>query len=402
MERNVARRLDYGSGKHNFCGLRIALVILHANPARGGAERYTVDLARALRERGHEVSLVASTFADGVAPAGDVMLPAGGATRDARYAHFLDRLDAHLAQARYDVVHAMVPVRRCDVYHPHAGIAAEAIESAHLKHHGALRQVLARTATRLNARRQRFARVERALLGGPLPPVVICLSNYVSQVVRRHYNLPDSRLATLFNAVNLDHFNPAARPHAGQEVRARFGIGPDRIVALMIAQDFVRKGLREAIRAAAQVNDSRLLLLVAGKQDASSYQRLAQAVGIGDRVRFAGPTTDPYAFYRAADFFVLPTRHDPCSLVVLEALAMGLPVISTVFNGACEIMTDGTHGFVLDDPAQIDAIARSMRALLEPDRRTAMARACLQLRPRLAYDRHLDEMLRVYDRAAGR
>jgi len=56
---------------------------------------------------------------------------------------------------------------------------------------------------------------------------------------------------------------------------------------------------------------------------------------------------DPYAFYRAADFFVLPTRHDPCSSSWLEALAMGLPVISTIFNGACEIMIDGVHGFVL-------------------------------------------------------
>ena len=115
----------------------------------------------------------------------------------------------------------------------------------------------------------------------------------------------------------------------------------------MIAQDFARKGLREAIAALAVTQDPKLVLLAVGKQDPSSYRKLAAERGVSDRVIFAGSTTDPFAFYRAADFFVLPTRHDPCSLVVLEAIAMGVPVISTVFNGACEIMSDGKHGFVL-------------------------------------------------------
>jgi len=116
-------------------------------------------------------------------------------------------------------------------------------------------------------------------------------------------------------------------------------------------------------------------------------------------VVFAGKTDDPVSFYRAADFFLLPTRHDPCSLVVLEALAMGLPVISTVFNGACEIMTSGQHGFVLPDPSDIDAIAEAMRNLLDPQARATMSDACLMLRPRLAYEHHLDELLKIYTAA---
>ena len=77
--------------------------------------------------------------------------------------------------------------------------------------------------------------------------------------------------------------------------------------------------------------------------------------------------------------------------------AMGLPVISTKFNGACEIMTDGVHGYVLDDPSDVNALAEAMRRLLDPDRRMQMRSACLALRPRLAYGNHLRSLLDIYE-----
>jgi UDP-glucose:(heptosyl)LPS alpha-1,3-glucosyltransferase len=379
--------------------LKIALVILHADAARGGAERYTVDLAEGLRRRGHQVSLLASSLTPDLQSPQNVQLPAAGASRDGRYLRFLDRLDRHLATTQYQIVHAMLPVRRCDIYHPHAGIAAAAVAHGHLKYEGAFQQVVSRVATRLNRRRQRFAEVERTLLTGDKPPMVLCLSNYVRRSLAEHYTLPDSRLATLFNAIDLARFDPAARPEARAAERQRLGIDPHKIVALLLANDFERKGLREAIRATAKVRDARLTLLVAGKQNPKPYRALATKEGV-EQIVFAGSTTDPAALYQAADFFLLPTRHDPCSLVVLEALAMGLPVISTVHNGACEIMTDGQEGLVLADPADIITLADAIRTMLDPDRRARMSAACKALRPRLAYDHHLDALGAIYRRAA--
>jgi len=371
---------------------------LHADPTRGGAERYTWDLAAALRGRGHDVSLLASSFPGAGAPVGGVLLPAREGTRAGRYRQFLDQLDSHLRDHHYDIVHAMLPVRRCDVYHPHAGIAAETVAAGHLKHDCRVAQAIARAAGRFNRRRRMFAAVERELLTGPNLPVTLCLSGYIKGFVRKHYDLPPDKLATLLNGVDLPAFDPSARLTAGDDVRRRFSIANNRIVALMIAQDFARKGLREAIMSVARVGDPRLVLLVVGKQDPTPYRKLARREGVADGVVFAGPTTDPYAFYRAADFFVLPTRHDPCSLVVLEALAMGLPVISTVFNGACEAMANRTHGLVLSDPADVSALAAAIQAMLDDDRRSAMSRACIQLRPALSCEHHVDELLRIYPR----
>lgn len=364
--------------------MKVALVILHADPARGGAERYTVDLAAALAARGCDVSLVHGVEGrpgPGARPAPSetcrrVGLAATGLTRTGRYRRFLRSLRAHVAAERYDVVHGMLPVPNCDLYHPHAGVAAEAVRKWNAA---------------FNPRRRAMARVERVLLTDPCGPLVLCLSDYVKRFVRAHYPLPDDRLVRLFNAVDLARFVPA-------ETRAP----SDWVDALIIAQDYERKGLREAIRALAEAGEPRLRLLVVGKQDPSAYARLAAELGVGERVVFHPPTASPQTFYRRADLFVLPTRHDPCSLVVLEALAMGLPVISTVYNGATEVMADGTHGFVLKDPADVETLASAMRTLCDDDHRREMSQACLALRPALAYERHVDELVGIYGRVAER
>jgi UDP-glucose:(heptosyl)LPS alpha-1,3-glucosyltransferase len=379
--------------------MKVALVTMRTDPARGGAERYTIDLAAALAQEaaGHDVALLASSL-DGI-PAGvhGVALAARAITRVGRYERFLDSLDAHLEAERYDVVHAMLPVRRCDVYHPHAGLA---------------RAMVARDSalTRLvNPRRARGAAVEGRLLESTQPPVVLCLSEYVKRAVRQWYTLPDTHLPILFNAVDLQQYDPTARPGAREGLRARLRLDADHCVSTFVGHDFERKGLREAVAALGALReanggqlDRRLKLLIVGRPNARKYVALAQQLGVAEQVIEFGPTDDAYAAYRAADFLVLPTKHDPCSLVVLEALAMGVPVVSTRFNGACEIMTDGVHGFVLEDPADVAALAGAVRRLLDPELRRRMSQACLELRPKLAYQNHLRRLLAIYQQTIER
>lgn len=374
----------------------VALVIFHADPARGGAERYTFDLARSLATRGENVSVLSSSFGSAPEGARCVTLQASSPTRLGAYRRFLDSLDEHLRTRQYDVIHAMLPVRRCDIYHPHAGLAAQALVRGHLKHRSRIEQAAAQLLNRLNRKRRAFATVERELLTGPKPPIVLCLSEYVKRSVREYYSLNEERLVTLFNGIDITRFDSTLRPEARNDTRQRLGLADDRIIALIIAQDFQRKGLREAIAAISRVADERLTLVVVGKQNPAKYRAMAHSLGISQRVIFAGPTSAPYDFYQAADFFVLPTRHDPCSLVVLEALAMGLPVISTRHNGACEIMTDGQEGFVLPDAGNVDALATAMRAILHPGPRQMMREACLRLRPALSHVTHLEKLMQIY------
>jgi UDP-glucose:(heptosyl)LPS alpha-1,3-glucosyltransferase len=394
--------LRFAAGGPTFAGVKVALVILHADPRKGGAEGYTVNLAHALRRRGHDVTLVATTFGPGCEGVGQVPLDGRGVTRLGRYRSFVRSLDRHLAGAHYDVVHAIAPVNRCDFYHPQAGLAAEALASGHLRHEG-LRRPLDRLGTRFNRKRQFVGLVERGLLTGDRPPTVLCVSDMVRRNGRTHYpSLPEGKLVTLFNAVDPGRFDPDARPQAGDDVRRQFNIAADTIVALVVAQDFKRKGVAPAVEAVARVGDERLVLLVVGKPDPRQYRALAERLGVEQRVIFAGPTADTYPFYRAADLFVLPTWHDPCSLVVLEALAMGLPTITTRQNGACEVIEGARPGYVLRDPADVNGLARGMTQLLDPQTRLAQREACLALRPRLSYEHHLDQLEALYEHTCAR
>lgn len=374
--------------------MRLALVILHADSSRGGAERYTLDLASNLIDRSHDVTLIATSFAEEIDPRiTRVTIDTFGLTRRQRYLSFLDAVDDHLAKVSYDLVHAMLPIRHCDLYHPHAGMAADAISHGHHKYAGRIAQSSAWIANRINRKRLAFAAVERRLLESASPPIVLCLSQYVQRTVQQHYpHLPQDRLATLFNAVNIHHYDPQREPSARAELRSRLGISQDAIVALFVGHDYARKGLPTVLQAMARIDDPRLHLLVVGPESA--------ALQSTDRVVASGPQRDTRPFYQAADFFVLPTRHDPCSLVVLEALAMGLPVISTRYNGATEIMT-ASHGFVMDTPDDIAVLVGAMRALLNPTTRTAMSQAALALRPQLSQEHHLDTLEAIYRHAAN-
>jgi UDP-glucose:(heptosyl)LPS alpha-1,3-glucosyltransferase len=351
--------------------MRIALVILHADAARGGAERYTIDLAAALAARGHEVEVIATTIRQLPPDVRGVQLMSRRPTRTWTYRAFVRMLDSHLVRHPYDVVHAMLPVRRCDVYHPHAGLAAAAVAEAPF------------IERLFNPRRGAMARIERRLMQQQRPPIVLSLSNYVGQAIKQHY--PDARVETLFNAVDLDRFQPRPLPAPG-----------DTVQALIVAQDFHRKGVGEAIAALAKADG--IDLTVVGGGDARPYIATAEKAGVAHRIRFAGRVADPRPHFANADFFVLPTKHDPCSLVVLESLAMGVPVITTRLNGAAEIMREAVHGYILDDPLDVDALAAAMRKMLDGDRRAQMSQACLALRPALSYEQHLDRLLAIYQR----
>jgi UDP-glucose:(heptosyl)LPS alpha-1,3-glucosyltransferase len=372
--------------------MRIALVILHADPQRGGAERYTIDLAAALAAGGHDVSLLATTFTDAPLPptVKRVDVPVSASTRAGRYRQALIAIDGLTRPGSFEIVHAMFPVGRCDVYHPHAGLAVDCGNEGGL-------------ATRLfNPRRAMMAHVERQLLTSGSPPVVLCLSDAMrADVARRYPGLPADRTETLFNAVDLNRFDPG---------RADIALWTSPVVPsgtpvfAVVAQDFARKGVATAITALAQLPRAGTApyLVVAGGDRPGSYQRLARRLGVADRVIFTGSTPDVCPLYRAAHALLLPTHSDPCSLVVLEALAMGVPVITTRCNGASEIMADGTHGYILDDPDDVSSLAARMGAILAPQVRGTMVKACLGLRSRLSFDTHVQSLLAIYQTVAGR
>lgn len=378
--------------------MKIALITYHADPARGGAERYTIDLARALAGRGYDVALLhaGASVAEKLPGVAYIHDKVGGVSRAGRHGNFLHAIDRRLEAEHFDVVHAMLPVHRCDIYQAHAGFAFETLASSHLKRRSRLARQMSRLGNRLNPKRRLYAEVEHDLLTSMPTPMVICLSKAMKQKAVSHFHLDPANLAVIPNAVDLKRYDPAAHPQAGTELRAKFGIMPARKMGLFLGQDFARKGLAETLRAMAELDDPSFILLVAGRDDPAPFQHLAATLGLGRNVIFAGATSDPYPFYAAADVVLFPSRFDPFGLVPAEAVAMGVPPIVSSHAGVSELLNHDHNALIVEEPSRIESLVAAMRSALEPATHERLARGCMETREEFSYEKHLNAVIDLY------
>ncbi|RTL48300.1 MAG: glycosyltransferase family 1 protein [Bradyrhizobiaceae bacterium] len=377
--------------------MKIALVTYHADPARGGAERYTADLARALTELEHDVSILhAISTPHDVPSVSYLRLQDGGLTRTVKYRNFLRAVDRRLDEEHFDIVHAMLPVHRCNIYQPHAGFAFDALTSGE-RRRTALARAAAQLGNRFNAKRQIYAAVERKMLEASAPPAVICLSDAMRSQAEARFGLDPANLVVIPNATDLDRYDPAVDPSAGPQLRKKLDIAPARKVGLFLSQDFARKGLSESLEAMGRLGDPSFVLLVAGRDDPSPFQRLAAKLGLTGNVIFAGAAADPYPFYAAADVVLFPSRADPFGLVPAEAVAMGVPPIVSRCAGVSEVLTNNQNALIVEQPSDIGTLADALRRALEPVTHERLARGCRDTREIFAYRKHLDAIVGLYD-----
>jgi glycosyltransferase involved in cell wall biosynthesis len=158
-------------------------------------------------------------------------------------------------------------------------------------------------------------------------------------------------------------------PPAG--VRSSFRLGLDDVVLLFLGNDFYRKGLDESVRVLAQLPPNTHLVVV-GSGDTSRYTRLSEQLGVAARVHFAGATETPEGFLKDADVFFLPTREDVWGIALIEAMAAGVPVVTSAAAGASSIVREAGAGIVVDD-YETRSFVEALRALVtDPERRHSL------------------------------
>ncbi|MBD2439669.1 glycosyltransferase family 4 protein [Nostoc sp. FACHB-110] len=201
--------------------------------------------------------------------------------------------------------------------------------------------------TALNARweKQAFQRAK----------VVVAVSEKVAQELI-NIGVPRDRIRVIINGVDLQEFTP------GIASRQKLNL-PENVNLGLFAGDIrtPRKNLDSVLQALVKVLD--LHLAVVGSPDGSPFPQLAADLGISERVHFLGYRRDIAEIMRAVDLFVFPSRYEACTLVLLEALASGLPVITAIATGGAEIVTSEC-GIVLPDSDDIDALASALSSLV--------------------------------------
>jgi UDP-glucose:(heptosyl)LPS alpha-1,3-glucosyltransferase len=240
---------------------------------------------------------------------------------------------------------------------------------------------------------------ERLLLHQNHPPFVIALSDYVAGQLRDHYGVPADRIRRVFNGVDPDPCDEFVRARDRRDVRGLYEIEDDELFVLLVAHNFRLKGVRSWLEALAVIKQDGALpvkSLVVGKGASVRWQRLARSMGVSDYVQFPGPTQRVRAFFHAADVLVHPTFYDPCSRVVLEALASGLPAITTRYDGAAEAIQEGGNGFVLASPEDVPGLVDRVGRMADAALRWDMAKRASGLADRLTMRRHAEGVCEVY------
>src|SRR5205823_307631 len=203
----------------------------------------------------------------------------------------------------------------------------------------------------LNRKHRDLLQLEESLLADRKAARVIVASRMVKNEIIDLYGYPADRIELIRNGVPVDkfRFDPGLREKGREDLKLK----PDQIALLFAGSGWARKGLLFAIEAMALCKNRKIRLLVAGRGDPSRYKTTRLRFWREDPVQFLGEVADLAPVYAAADIFILPTIYDPFSNACLEALAGGLPVITTRSNGFGEIIEDGLQGSIVDNPANL-------------------------------------------------
>jgi UDP-glucose:(heptosyl)LPS alpha-1,3-glucosyltransferase len=379
--------------------MKIGLVLRHFDAQRGGAERWTWQLAEQAAAAGYEIHVVAEKFSP--ASRALAIVPHVVPRVHSPYA-FAAAIDEKLRELDLDLVHDMGFGWHFDILQPHMGSWRAQFERKLLALPPWMRVARRALATASPRSHQRDRLCWRQY--ADQRRIVVGLSKLVARDLERMHGWPMERTRLVYNGVDLARFNPKNRAVHRDAVRRRLQLREEELVVLFVAHNFALKGLPTLIRAIGQLRQANrpVRLLAIGGDRPGAYARLARRYGAGDAVRFLGPIEDTVPFYAAADVFALPTWYDSCSLVLLEAVASGLPVITTANNGASELLTEGLEGFVLDDPGDWEELTRGLKMLLDSGTRARLGSAARRLAERHPLEANYRQVMGLWQQVAGR
>jgi UDP-glucose:(heptosyl)LPS alpha-1,3-glucosyltransferase len=311
-----------------------------------------------------------------------------------RERQFADAACRQLSGMASVLVQSHERIRCCDIFR-----AGDGLHAAFLAHRARYMSKAMRALLHAHPFHRSVVALEREMFASPRLKTVLANSQMVADEIVQFYGYPRERVHLAPNGIDLVRFHPDAREHFRAKMRSRFGSDRARPVALFVGSGFKRKGLGIAIGALAQSRSDAELWVIGHDRRPATYQAMAERAGIGPRLRMIGPVRDPLPYYAASDLLILPTIYDPFPSAVLEALACGLPVVTSTGCGAAELVARLDPGFVreADDVAGFaDALARAFQLATNP----ATAQSARMIAEDYGIEPMIDRLFAIYQELA--
>lgn len=311
----------------------------------GGAERYLQTLIRQFKEAGHEIHIFADTWTEeyGIIFHKVNILPLSSLLSNLTFnINANSELQSLNSRLKFDCVISFERTTCQDIYRAGEGCHAEWLDIR-----AKTAPLYKRLSFKINPLHISLLNLEKKLFH--TTKLIIANSKMVKEQIVRHYKVPEERISIIYNGVDLMRFTPENKDKWRKDIRCSLNVSEGSRILLFVGSGFERKGLKTFIDAVSLIKSNDIRALVIGKGDIKKYKAAAFRHGISDKIVFLGAQADIEKFYAAADLFVLPTLYDPFSNATLEAMASGMPAITTRNNGAAELIEDGREGFVTTD-----------------------------------------------------
>jgi UDP-glucose:(heptosyl)LPS alpha-1,3-glucosyltransferase len=245
-----------------------------------------------------------------------------------------------------------------------------------------------------------LAGLERRIYADPKVSLA-AVSQRTATLLTEYFHRKDVRVIP--NGVNTAQFSPSARLALRAPARLRRAISETDFVLLLIGNDWRVKGLEAVLHAMSILRELPILLIAAGNDSPDSFRETAKSLGISARCRFEASREDVLDFYAAADLYVSPSREDSFGLPVAEAMACGLPAITSVFAGVSSLLHDGVDSLILRDPHDAKTLATMIRTLYQKaEWRSRMGQAAAKASLEWTWDRNAAAVWELLKDAAKR
>jgi len=380
--------------------IRFATGILTFSRQKGGAERYVADLCARMAREGYEVHVYSEQWDEEEEGSKIIFhrIRAFSFPKSLRLLSFALRATREMEAGGYDILFGVGNTLRANILQPHGGVHWAWFWRSLNAYGHPLHWMVKFLGRVFSPKQWASGWIENAPYRMKTLPRFIAISDMVNQDMMRWYRIPEEQITVIYNGVDTERFHPRNRQFR-EEVRARHGLR-DELVILFVSNNFRMKGLDYLLQALAEIKqESRpaVKLLVLGRDRKKPYLRMARKLGVSEEVIFAGATNDPEKYYGAADLLVHPTFYDACSLTVLEGLASGLPVITSLSNGASGVIVHGEEGWLLDNPRNVEELKRGIRYFFEEDLRNRVA--CQGRRKAEGYSEraNFDRMMQLFE-----
>ncbi len=371
--------------------MRICIVIRRLSQSWGGAERVAVNLCKGLIQNGHEVTVLTAN-AD-VKPQGVKVkiIKINKNFSPLKILSFQHNIKKNMSLEKFDIVYSLTQIYPVDIYRLGGGIQRHWMK---IQYPNPVIRLIKYSTSLVHLA---MYWLENQIFKEDNCRLFVTNSKLVKDQIAYYYKIPMKRIKVIYNGVDFEIFNTGVKKYR-KSMRQMHHIAEDELVLLFISNNWERKGLSTIIKAMPKTDIKKIRLVIVGRGNKAPYLSLAKKIKLdSDKLIFIGHSKETEKYYGMADIFILPSRYEPFANVCLEAMACGLPVVTTITNGASELIEEGVNGFVLEDWNDSESLAEIIRRLRDNQMREKLGNNAADTAKNFTWERHLQEISMVFD-----